>query len=393
MNKSTIVKNFLKFMMSLSPLYLLIGYYILWSYLDDIGRLNIFSSILDNKMTLLALMISFAFLSTSVICIIFLPSIILIKTTFFTWGSNLSRVIELRKIPLISCAISILYISSIIFLSTAIFIPQYIKAYAFLITVVSLLPLVFLSIHFMSKNRKKNHIYYINGKEFSKKYFLKEKSLISIMVLFSGLTITLPLLFILNLSTAQSSYGVINLLVILLLSIFIAHLPAMLLLTNGRLIPNIKEKAFSFIACTLILFTITMSLLPNFSSIVERAALKNIGIIDGEPHIYSLKKQNYSSEMFPSSIWGNINSNNSIYIFIKGTVFLSLGEKILICPEFVTNARNKYMKYNLDHLFSGSSKDNFHSSHLKQLFKSCALINKPDINQWDNIYDGKNMLN
>jgi len=96
--------------------------------------------------------------------------------------------------------------------------------------------------------------------------------------------------------------------------------------------------------------------------------------------------------MFPTSVWTHINSASDEYLFITGTVIFSLGDNVLICPTFVTDAQNKYRKYNLDNLFS-HNETNFEKKHLKQIIKSCALINRPDITRWDGILDGKNVLN
>lgn len=125
---------------------------------------------------------------------------------------------------------------------------------------------------------------------------------------------------------------------------------------------------------------------------VVRDALKNIGVIEKESHIYSLKKQNYSQDMFPNPVWKHVNATNEKYLFITGTVIFSLGYNVLICPDFVIEAQNKYKKYNLDNLFNPSETD-FKNKHLKQIIKSCALINRSDITQWDGILDGKNVLN
>ncbi|ORM57431.1 hypothetical protein HA45_24200 [Pantoea rodasii] len=65
---------------------------------------------------------------------------------------------------------------------------------------------------------------------------------------------------------------------------------------------------------------------------------------------------------------------------------------MLICPEFVIKAQNKYRKYNLDNLLT-IDKSGFQDKYLKQAIKSCALIKKPDITKWDGAMDGMNSLN
>ncbi|MBA0196280.1 hypothetical protein H4F51_14115 [Pectobacterium brasiliense] len=134
-----------------------------------------------------------------------------------------------------------------------------------------------------------------------------------------------------------------------------------------------------------------MMLLPNFASIVSRGALQNIGAVESRSHIYLVKNIKYSHDMFPRNIWEHVAISNEEKIFIKGTVLLSLGQEVLLCPDFVIAARKKYLKYNFDNLFS--SRNELHSMYLKSITRSCILFDKSEIKQWDSIIDGKNILN
>ncbi|KGT93042.1 hypothetical protein NG99_12620 [Erwinia typographi] len=255
-------------------------------------------------------------------------------------------------------------------------------------------PITFAVIHFLSKKREKTHIYYKKGKEIRNKNFVKEKCIISFFSLYSGMAITIPLLFILRLSTAYSNTGLFIFFAISLILVFIAFFPAIVFFSDNNLKSHIKTNIILFITTSLTLFFIIMLLLPNFSALVVRGALKNIGVIESNAHIYSLKKQNYTNDMFPTSVWTHIetSSTNDKYLFIKGTIIFSLGDNVLICPEFVTKAQDKYKKYNLDNILTFNKSD-FQDKYLKQLIKSCALINKSDMTRWDSIMDGRNILN
>ncbi|NMP27453.1 hypothetical protein GW590_11305 [Rahnella sp. SAP-1] len=378
--------------LSLLPLSLIFGCFILWSYLNDIGRIDLLPSVIDSKGTFIALIISFFTLSVGLLIILCLPSMMLCQMCFLTWNNEFSRVINLSRIPFISCSTSILYIASIIIFSLISEIPYYIKDYISIITPLLLLPITFIVVHFFSKKRKKIHIYYKKGKEIRNKKFIKEKIIISFFSFSSGMTITIPLLLILNISTLNSNAGLIVFCVISIILVFISFSPAIVFFGAGGFKTNIKDSVIYFIMSALTVFIIIMSSLPNFSSLVVRSALKNIGVIESESHIYSLKKQHYTHDMFPTSVWTHINSASDEYLFITGTVIFSLGDNVLICPTFVTDAQNKYRKYNLDNLFSHNETD-FEKKHLKQIIKSCALINRSDITRWDGILDGKNVLN
>ncbi|WEA07346.1 hypothetical protein PWF83_08195 [Pantoea dispersa] len=387
-------KKRIKETLTLLPLLFASGYFILWLYLNDIGQLVLLSSILNDKGTLIALIISFIILSLGLVFTFSFPSMILCQMCFLTWNNEFSRVIKLSKIPLISCCISILYIATIIAFSIIKGIPSYIQDYIFIITLLLFSPITFAAIHFFSKKREKIHIYYKKGKEIRNKNFIKEKLIISFFCLYSGIAITIPLLFILRLSTAYSNTGLFIFFAISLILVFISFLPAIVFFSDNNLKSHIKTNVILFITTSLTLFFIIMLLLPNFSALVVRGALKNIGVIESDAHIYSLKKQNYTNDMFPTTVWTHINPplTNDKYLFIKGTIIFSLGDNVLICPEFVTKAQDKYKKYNLDNILTFNKSD-FQDKYLRQLIKSCALINKSDITRWDSIMDGQNLLN
>ncbi|ADP12903.1 hypothetical protein EJP617_32220 [Erwinia sp. Ejp617] len=385
-------KKTTKEVLTIIPLLLTSGYFILWLYLDDIGQLGLLPSLLDDKGALIALITSFFILSASLIFIFSLPSMILCQMCFLTWNNEFARVIDLNKIPLISCFISILYIIVIATLSNFDWISHYIKDYIFIISLGLFSPLTYILVHTSSRKRKKIHIYYKNGKEVRNKKFIKEKIIISFFSLLSGLTITIPLLFILNLSTANNYLGLTIFIIFSFFLVLVSFMPALIFLSENNIKSNIKGKILFFITTALAFFFIIMLLLPGFSGLIVSGALKNIGIIENESHLYAINNKIYTKNMFPNSIWRNLPINNEKYFFINGTVIFSLGNKILICPGFVMKVQNKYRKYNLDNSFTPDVTE-FQTKHLKKIIKSCVLINKPDITRWDGILDGENILN
>ena len=366
------------------------SYYILWSYLNDIGRLELLSYVLDDKGTLTALIIFFIVLSLGLIFSFTSPSIILCQMCFLTWNNEFSRVINLRRIPLISFAISILYIISIISISFTEIIPTLIKDYAEILTA-SLLFLITLALfHLFSKKREKNHIFYRNGMRIEKRHFIKEKFIMSFFSLSSALFTTVPLLFILNISTVKNYIGLSFLSIISLILIALSFLPSMIFFSTEIMKKNIRSNVKNCIIISLSLFFIIMATLPNLSKLVVRAALKNAGIIQTEPHIYAFNKQKYTSDMFPPHVWTHINVTNEKYLYIKGTIIFSLGREVLICPKFVMDAQYKYKKYNLDNIFT-PSRFEFQNKHLKKLTNSCMQIDSQDIKPQDGIIDGRNI--
>ncbi|MGK3128809.1 hypothetical protein ACCW76_06370 [Pantoea sp. C8B4] len=385
-------KKVIKEVIATIPFLLAFGYFILWFYLDSIGQLNLLPSILDDKGPLFALIISFTIISLGLIFTFSLPSMVLCQILLLNWNNELSRVIKISRIPLISCSVSILFISSIMIISFISGTPHYIKDNIFIITLSIFSFVSFFMVHFLSIKRNKAHIYYKKGKVIKSKNFIKMKCIISAFSLFSGMTAIVPLSFILRLSTAESNAGVLFFVGTAITFVFISYIPAIMFFTEKNMKSNIKNNIMASSTASLSFFFILMLILPNFSSLVVRGALKNIGIIESEAHIYSLNRQSYTNDMFPTSVWNHVGVTNKKYLFIKGTIIFSLGNELLICPEFVIKAQNKYRKYNFDNLLAVHKSD-FQNEYLKQAIKSCALIRKPDITKWDGAMDGINTLN
>ncbi|MEI7411773.1 hypothetical protein [Pectobacterium aroidearum] len=386
MDKKTIISEYLKMTFAMIPIYLLIGCFILWSYLNDIDMLSIFTSIIDAKSALVALMVSFLFISISLILIFTLPSILLSVTYLILGYDGLRRVIKIERIPWLAILSSILILLSLI-ISGILSIDNNIV----LIMVTILFPVIFCAVHITSRKRDKVCVYFKNGKIVKRRFFIKDKAIISFFILFSGLAITTPLSFIIDLSSANSYIGIISFTIISIFMIFIAFFPTIIFYSEGLLkLKNSNAIIYSVIPAFLF-FLLMILILPNFSSIVSRGALVNIGVVEKNPHLYMLRTKDYDSNLFSTLIWGKIEPINKNSIFLKGTVLLSLGDHVLLCPDFVMTARQKHHKYNLDDLFS--SKIGLHSRYLKQMTKSCVLLNKNDITQWDSVMDGKNKLN
>lgn len=383
--------DYLKTILVVSPFFVFFGYFILWSYLDSIGWLSLFPSIVDGESTLLILMVSFSFLSLTVIFIFFLPSLVLFQMGFFTLRDELSRVINLEKVPYVSCIASVIVLIVIFCFSFFDFYSKFIKDNVFYLLLFSLVPFVFSMVHLISKKRRKVHLFYKNGKLVEKRFFLWEKVIITFFIVISGLTITIPLLFIMNLSSAYSIDGLINLFILSVVIVLVSFFPSMLFYSGEKFKFDFKSKCFTVMMPIFSIFIISMIMLPNFSFIVERGAFKYVGMIDDSYHIYSLRKISYTSDMFPVTIWKYVDDTKDKYLFVKATVLLSIGKKVIICPDFVARARSRYIKYNLDNMFSRG--ESVYSKYLKEITKSCVLVDGADIKQWDAISDGSNLLN
>lgn len=384
------IKDYLKLTFYLIPFYATIGCIILWSYLGEIGRLTLFTSILDSTPSLLAITFAFSLLTISVLCIFTLPSFLLYSFTLMKHTDTIRRVIKVGRIPWIAFATSTLFIAIIITASIPGKLPGWLSKNLVPILFSGLYLLILFSVHFFSNKRKKPVYFFTGGKKSNSIFFVKEKALISLVILFSSFSIVIPFQFVLGISSAFKDTGVINLALISLPLIFISFLPAIFLFSGRDYRTNQKPMAFTLIA-TIFIFILCMLLIPGFSSVISRGALKKVGVIETSSHIYAIEKTRYPIEMFPAPFWEKEEKKSDKYIFIQGTILLSVGGKVLLCPDFVINAQNKYLKYNLDNLFS--PRNDFHTRYIKQTMRSCALVNSSEITPWDGIIDGENTAN
>ncbi|MBN3093299.1 hypothetical protein H4F51_14120 [Pectobacterium brasiliense] len=160
MDKKNIINEYLKIIFTMIPIYLLIGCFVLWSYLNEIGMLSLFTSIIDVKAALLASTISFLFLSISVALIFTLPSISLLLMYFFIGQDGLKRVMNAEKIPWITYLQSIMILITIFIASANEDIPLFIKNNLILIVVFISLPIIFCVVHVNSKkNKQGTHLF------------------------------------------------------------------------------------------------------------------------------------------------------------------------------------------------------------------------------------------
>lgn len=386
--KKKAFNKYLKTIYSLFPFYMILGCFIMRFYLNELGRLSLFSSLIESNTAFIAIMISFILLSISLLFLFSLPSILLFSTIFMIKQDTIRRVINKNRIPGISFLASSLAIIIIYIVALNENTPDWLSKNLVGIVALLLLPIIFIIVHFMSITRKKPCIYYNNGKKYESKFFFKEKAILSLIIFSSSFASFFPLLFVLNVSSAQNQNGITALFIISFLLLIIAFLPAVFLFMSSSTAITYNIITYPFIP-SMCIFVIAMFLIPNFASIVSYGSLKNIGVIERDLHIYAIKKDNYTPDMFPSKIWNHINESNTKNYFIKGGILFSLGGKTLLCPTYVIDARTKYMKYNLDNLFSPM--DELHSRYLKEITKSCAIVSSEDIRQWDGIIDGRNI--
>lgn len=380
----------MQLVISLTPLYFFAGCYVIWFYLNELGKLSFFSTSLQNKSDLLASIISFILLSSSFSLIACLPSVLLCQLYFLLKPFSFNRVIKIRSIPLITMITSFSTLAFLSFISWLAYVPHFIKDHSFSILLILLVIISFFLTHYISVKKTKPHYFYSKDKWVQCRYFNKERIITIFMVALTGATVAFPLSLVFKFGSASSIHGVTYALILSFFISILSLIPAALFYSSLLIETTIVKKLKMGFASSIAVFIIILFLMPNLVSLLCYGALKNIGIIDETEHVYAITIPNYSPSMFPSPTWIHIQNNDSNKFYVKGTSIFSLGDSILLCPKFVIETKNKFLKYNFDNIFGNND---FSLKHLRTVAKSCVPVRKEHLAQWDAIEDSRNKLN
>lgn len=389
--RENIIFYYIKIALSLSPMYMFMGAFILWFYLNEIGMTTLFKDVSDSKLELIAPLFSFIILSISFTTIIIYPSLSICKLYFMVGYDNLRREVKLTLIPLVTI-LSILTTLAFISVSARTdTLPIFLKEHP-TISLLTLLAITSSTLtYFMLIKRKKEHYLYKNGEPVKYKNLLWVRLLTTFAILFAGMTVTFPLSVIFKSGSAYTTAGLFNALFLSVIVSLLSLLPAIIFYSKNITSNSMVIKTKYFVSSSSMIFILTLFLFPNLVSVICVSALKTVGIIDKTEHVYAIEKSSYSPSMFPSPVWEHIESDVENKFFTKGTILFSLGETVLLCPDFVVKTQKSYMKHNFDKLIPDN--DDFPLRHLREIFKSCATLKKPAIERCDTIMDKGNKIN
>ncbi|MEJ4043762.1 hypothetical protein [Erwinia sp. SLM-02] len=353
---------------------------IIWSYLNNIGRLDLLMDSFSINIGLVSLLISSIILSCSIGVILTLPSAILIlhhsiipdlvkkpfSLPWFGWGLCVLFLI-IAFLPGISgmkeMALSPLKLSFVIaILSLAICI------------MFSLMNDDFIANDFLDKL---NNIF--------------RMLVASILLTSSTLSISIPVTFLMKNSSGESIVSLMIALVFMLAFAFLSFLPAIVYYKEvmkkpfknevGAIIPLAKKISITAIIC--IIFT--SLLFPNVSTSLISSSLYFTGITDNRNHQFLVSSESYQPEMFPQHIWMTTTKDKiEKGFFIYGLRMFSLGDKSLICPDSVGNLKRIVNRVNYDSL--RFSDNNQNSIKLKEMTSICVVMTSEDAQQWDTLF-------
>lgn len=174
--------------------------------------------------------------------------------------------------------------------------------------------------------------------------------------------------------------------------LFVFLFPIFLLLPTYLLYPrDVKITGNGEEGVVKLLFLITGVISPLFFflksfSLICTSTLKNLGFVDENAHVFSIKKSSYPQDMFPKSIWEHKNTENNERFYIVAVPLFYFGDNILLCPKVVVSKKEQYLKNNLD-IFLASQQDKDALSDLRAAARNCALVERSKVTRWSTILE------
>lgn len=383
-----------KIIIKLIPYMTIVSGVIIWAYLNNIGRMDLFNDALSLDAGLISLLISALFLSVFIAIALVLPSYILI---LFRINNNKSLDTPLTSaMPVISLLLSIAFLC-LVFLPYTDPVDRWLNGYKFSTERIALIILIIIVIICCISTIIN---YDFSHKSLKLKTFFKETACtaLNIFILFiSILSISIPVSLLLKASKGEDTKSILFTLFFLIIFSFFTFLPSMVFYRDigKKRINKIDENAAQNIKnCALTVMFSVFSIIiisPGISTIFVYSSLSSIGLIDKKPHYFKVSGENYKPAMFPASIWETqILSDMGGDFYIKGANLFSPGSTNLICPLYIVNLRDDAYKNNFSTFLP--SNDEKKIDCLKKLTKTCVVLDDSDVQFWDTLFDATGQI-
>lgn len=382
-----------KIIINLIPYMTIVSGVIIWAYLKNIGRMDLFVDALSLNAGLVSLLFSALFLSAFISIALVLPSYILIlfKINNNTNDSRLSS-----ATPVISLLFSIAFLC-LVFLPYTGFVERWINGYKFSIESIIFIILIAIVIICCISTIIN---YDFSNKNSKLKVFFKEVAYttLNVFILFiSILSISIPVGLLLRASKGEDTASILFALLFMIIFVFFTFLPAMVFYRDiekqrinkldESVSKNIRNCSFTVIFS---IFSITF-IFPGISTVFVYSSLSSIGLIDKKPHYFKVSGENYKPAMFPASIWKTQTpSDMGNDFYIKGANLFSAGSTNLICPLYIVNLRDS--AYQNDFSTFIPTNDEKKINYLKKMTKTCVVLDDPDVRLWDTLFDAAGQI-
>lgn len=354
--------EFLKKIVQMSPLMIIPSCILLWSYLNSIGRLDLFTQSLTNPTNLLPLIASFILFAGIFLLIMLVPSM-----PFYVYYISMdSDIFKNIKSPLALLLTLVFGMACFIFIffTLVIFLPKNVPLFIWLSILILCFFLTLLS---------------INNSPGIKK-LISIRLAVFALFLFSMLYSSIPLGILITYYEASTNQSVFYACIYILVMILSGFTPVSYCLyqkINYKVInKNILIGTFVFA------LAIPMLMIDNLLSYSINKAMSNIGVSDWRPHAYYINSSLYDHAMFPAQYWDTKE-------FFKGGFFItavkpfSLGDSVLLCPTYLIEMRDMTFKEDLDE--EKLSEEN-HKFLLKDMAQKCFVFSSREVKQSDTTF-------
>lgn len=355
---------------------------IIWLYLSNIDRLDIFHDAASVK-SIMGIILGFAIFSILGFSILLFVSSLMLIITF----SNYEK--DIKKYDGIAhnfASVGILNsLSSCLLLMISFSIHYFFDWNGYLTSALFLLTSTAFSFWLTNKKILKSEKYLSqdNSEEESILKKTPTKIMMPFLLLTPAIVQILPLSFLLKqLEFTEGSNDFVQLALITMLSLMfsmLSMLPGVIYINekkNGEMLRSISVILIS-IPTTLVVLSLLVRPIPNM---IINMTMNLSGISDWRTHHFYIDNQTHHHTMFNGVLW-----NTRYYpdmpsrFFITGVNIFTLGDIQLICPTKITNARTESLKLTLDDMNEYDRK----IKQLKTVAMECIPFNKNDIHTWD----------
>ena len=383
------VKNMLsatgKRVAKLIPYVVLLSGVVVWSYLNSIGRVDIFPDILSFNAGLMSILVSVMVFALAISLTLIVPSFILIVIKS-TYEKNSRAVSVLSKLPAACLCLSILYLA-MVFIP---FIPEVAKVTKGyepgIVLIVSII--LFLSFCFVFLTLMRNFKWNKDDGVISNIGVFIGHTLVNLFGTFSAtLSISIPISFLMQSSKGESTTAVIFALLFMIAFSFLTFFPSIIYFTSMErtkcsIVSAIHQISLAIVGVVLVTFLF----FPNVSTIFIYSSLNAIGLVSKTPHFYLINGEKYKPAMFHKTSWDTqVLSDMGEHFYIKGVSVFSVESKNLICPMAVVKIRDE--TYERDYVSFVPFADSKKIAELKKITKDCLILDDVDIQQWDTLFD------
>ncbi|MDC9820531.1 hypothetical protein ABRQ07_19535 [Pectobacterium polonicum] len=162
--------------------------------------------------------------------------------------------------------------------------------------------------------------------------------------------------------------------VLIVLFSLIPGLTYLLLPTSLR----ISKQILSVTVAAIVAIVFSSIIAPVIPVQMINLSMKLSGITKYDVYNYAVDKEQYPIEMFESKSWSLKEIDNKKFLIFKGFSIYTIGSISLVCPENVSGAINKSMKF----IFLNSDYDKDLRIELSASTAECNVINQGEFKSW-----------